>query len=178
MSDTFKDGLIQVYTGNGKGKTTAALGQVIRAAGHGLKSYVIQFMKGNIEYGELEAARTLHPWVTIVQMGRESFVSKENPDAIDIKWAQRGLDLARRVIQGGRYNIIVLDELSVALDFGLVDEVEVLELIKSKPSHVELIITGRYAPQTIIDQADLVTEMVEIKHWFQKGHELRVGIER
>jgi cob(I)alamin adenosyltransferase len=135
-------------------------------------------MKGNIEYGELETARTLHPWVTIVQMGRESFVSKEKPDAIDIKWAQRGLDLAARVIQGGKYNIVVLDELNVALDFSLVSEEEVLQMIENRPSHVELIITGRYAPKVILDCADLVTEMVEVKHWFQQGHDLRVGIER
>ena len=98
MSDTFKEGKVQVYTGNGKGKTTAALGQTLRAAGHGLKCYFIQFMKGNIEYGELEAARNLNEWITVVQMGRETFVSKENPDPIDIKWAQRGLELAREVI--------------------------------------------------------------------------------
>ena len=178
MSDTFKEGKIQVYTGNGKGKTTAALGQVLRAAGHGLKSYFIQFMKGNIEYGELEAARNLNEWITVVQMGRETFVSKENPDPIDIKWAQRGLELAREILLGGKYNIVVLDELNVALDFGLVKIEDVLELIKQRPLNVELIITGRYAPQAILEQADLITEMVEVKHWFQKGHELRVGIER
>jgi len=178
MSDTFTEGMIQVYTGNGKGKTTAALGQVLRAAGHGLRSYIIQFMKGNMEYGELETARHLHPLITIVQMGRETFVSKENPDPIDIKWAQRGLDLARKVVEGGKYHIVVLDELNVALDFKLVSENEVMELIKSKPPHVELIFTGRYAPAVIIEHADLVTDMVEVKHWYQKGHDLRVGIER
>jgi cob(I)alamin adenosyltransferase len=178
MSDTFKEGLVQIYTGNGKGKTTAALGQVFRAAGHGLKSYVIQFMKGNIEYGELETARRTGELITIVQMGRETFVSRENPDPIDIKWAQKGLDLAYEIVTGGKYDIVVLDELNVALDFGLLGEKEVLKLLEKKPAHVELIITGRYAPRSVLDRADLITEMVEVKHWFQNGHELRVGIER
>src|SRR4030042_2584952 len=161
MSDTFKNGKVQIYTGNGKGKTTAALGQAFRAAGHGLKTYFIQFMKGNIEYGELEAARNLCKWITIVQMGRESFVNKKNPDPIDIKWAQKGLDLARKVIQSGKYNIVILDELNVATDYKLVEKNDVLDLITNRPSHVEIIITGRYAPQFILDHADLITEMVE-----------------
>lgn len=171
-------GYVQVYTGNSKGKTTAALGLALRAAGHDLFVYVIQFMKGNIEYGELETARRLAPNLTIVQMGRETFVNRANPAKEDIDWAQKGLALAKEVISSGKYDIVILDEISCAVDFKLIPLEEVLGLIENRPEHVELVLTGRSADEKIIEKADLVTEMKEIKHYFQKGVEARVGIER
>src|SRR4030043_1084909 len=108
---SMEKGLIQVYTGNGKGKTTAALGVALRAVGHGLKVLVIQFMKGNINYGELESAKKLSPHLTIKQMGRETFVSKTNPDPIDIQWAQEAFVLAKKVIENREYEIVILDHI-------------------------------------------------------------------
>ncbi|RLB07439.1 MAG: cob(I)yrinic acid a,c-diamide adenosyltransferase [Deltaproteobacteria bacterium] len=171
-------GMIQVYTGNGKGKTTAALGLACRAVGHGYKVFVIQFMKGDIEYGELETAKRLAPYLTIRQMGRKYFVSRENPDPEDVKLAQEALALATEVIMGGEYDIVILDEVNVALDFGLIKKEEVLKLMDERPSNVELILTGRYAAEEIIGKADLVTEMREVKHYYQKGIQSREGIEK
>ena len=172
-----KRGLIQVYTGNGKGKTTAALGLALRAAGHGLRVLMIQFMKGNIQYGELEASKRLSPYLTIKQMGRETFVSRTNPDPVDVELAQKGLSLAREAIQSQAYDIVILDEINVAVDYGLIPLSEVLNLMDSKPASVELILTGRYAKPEILEKADLVTEMVERKHYYQKGIQSREGIE-
>lgn len=172
-------GMIQVYTGNGKGKTTAALGLACRAVGHGYKVFIIQFMKGNIDYGELETAKKLAPYLTIRQMGRECFVNRENPDPEDIKLAHEALALAKKVIVGGDYDIVVLDEVNVAMDFGLIQKEEVIKLMTGeRPAHVELILTGRYAPKEIIERADLVTEMAEVKHYYHRGVQSREGIEK
>ncbi|UCD70980.1 MAG: cob(I)yrinic acid a,c-diamide adenosyltransferase [Syntrophobacterales bacterium] len=170
-------GMIQVYTGTGKGKTTAALGLAMRAFGHGLKVYIIQFMKGNIRYGELETARQLSPNVVIKQMGRETFVDRNNPDKIDIELAQKALRLAKEVINGEEYDIVVLDEINVAVDYGLISVEALLDLLDSKPAHVELILTGRNAKREVIQRADLVTEMVEVKHYYKEGIHSREGIE-
>ena len=169
-------GTIQVYTGNGKGKTTAAIGQAIRAAGHRLRVMMIQFMKGKINYGELEAVKQILGF-TIEQYGRPEFVNKDNPDKEDIEWAQEGWSRAKEVIQSGKYEMVILDEINVALDFGLIPLDEVTEVLKNKPKQIELVLTGRYAPKEIIELADLVTEMKEIKHPYQKGIQAREGIE-
>ncbi len=171
-------GYIHVYTGDGKGKTTAALGQAFRSVGHNLKVFMILFMKGNIEYGELETARRLTKFIEIREMGRETFVNKENPEAIDIEWARDGLRLAYKTLEEGEHDVVILDELNVALDYQLVSLEDVLSLIRIKPDHVELILTGRDAHPDVIASADLVTEMKKVKHYFDRGIEARVGIER
>ena len=170
-------GLVQVYTGNGKGKTTAALGIALRAVGHGLKVLVIQFMKGKARYGELESAQKLSPHLTIKPVGRESFVSKSHPDPADIERAQEGFALAKKAVENREYDIVILDEINMALDYGLIALPDVLELIDSKPASVELILTGRNAKPEIIEKADLVTEMVDRKHYYDKGVPARKGIE-
>ena len=171
-------GYVHVYTGDGKGKTTAALGQAFRAIGHNFKVMMIMFMKGNVEYGELEAARRLAPFFEIREMGRETFVSKENPEAIDIQWAQDGIKLARKVVRDGQHDLVILDEINVAVDYKLVDVEDVLELIRIKPSTMELILTGRAAHDKVLEAAHLVTEMKLVKHYYDRGIEARVGIER
>jgi cob(I)alamin adenosyltransferase len=169
-------GLIQVYTGDGKGKTTAALGLALRACGHGLSVYMIQFMKGDIEYGELKAAQCI-PNLTIIQFGRPDFVDKENPRKEDIDLARKALEHAKDIISSGDHDIVILDELNVALDFKLVDLKDALMLIESKPKNIELIITGRNAPKEILNMADLVTNMENIKHPYDGGISARCGIE-
>jgi cob(I)alamin adenosyltransferase len=170
-------GLIQVYTGNGKGKTTAALGLALRAIGHGFRVLVIQFMKGNINYGELESAKKLSPYLVIKQMGRETFVSKNNPDPVDIKLAQEGFSFAKKAIENKEYDIVILDEINMAIDYGLIPLADLLNLLDTKPVEVELILTGREAKPEILERADLVTEMVERKHYYKKGIRARKGIE-
>jgi cob(I)alamin adenosyltransferase len=170
-------GLVQVYTGNEKGKTTAALGIALRAAGHGFKVLIIQFMKGNIEYGELESARKLFPYLTIKPMGRETFVSKSHPDPVDVERAQEGFSLAKKAVENKEFDIVILDEINVAIDYGLIPLSDLLQFIDSKPETVELILTGRNAKPEIMDKADLVTEMVDRKHYYDKGISARKGIE-
>ncbi len=171
-------GLIQVYTGSGKGKTTAALGLALRAVGHRFKVLIIQFLKGGISYGELKSARKLSPYLTIVPMGRECFVDKKNPHPIDQRCAKKGWKLAREAVQGQKYQMVILDEINVAVKYGLVPLKELLALMEDKPENVELILTGRWARPEVLRRADLVTEMREVKHYYQKGIESRIGIER
>ncbi len=170
------EGMIHVYTGDGKGKTTAALGLGLRAAGHGQRVLMIQFMKGRTNYGELEAAKLI-PGFTIVQFGRPDFVDKNNPDPRDIEGAREALGYAGEAMKLRSCDILILDELNVALDFGLVTLDQARELISSKPEETELVITGRNAPQELIELADLVTEMREVRHYYRKGVPARKGIE-
>jgi cob(I)alamin adenosyltransferase len=171
-------GLIQVYTGKGKGKTTAALGLALRAAGHRFRVLMVQFLKGGIAYGELKSAKKLSPYLTIVPMGRECFVDKKNPHPVDRQWARKGWHLSKEAVQSQKYQVVILDEVNVAVDYGLVPLDELLDLMKNKPENVELVLTGRWAKPEVLRQADLVTEMKEVKHYYRKGIESRIGIER
>jgi len=169
-------GTLQVYTGDGKGKTTAALGLALRAVGHGLSVYVVQFMKGSPNYGELASSARLSGF-TIEQHGRDEFVDKKNPAQVDIDMAQTGLERAREILTSGEHDIVILDELNVALDFGLVSLGQVLDLLDARPPHVELILTGRSAHPDVMKRADLVSEVLNIKHHYDAGVQAREGIE-
>ena len=171
-------GYIQVYTGDGKGKTTAALGLALRAAGYKHKVYIGQFLKGQ-EYGELLSAKKLSPYVTIEQFGRKGFIHvTKDPDEEDIKRAKRGLKKCLEAMLSRKYRIIILDEINVAVDLNLIAEEEVHEFLDKRPEDVEIILTGRYAPPSFLKRADLVTEMKEKKHYYKKGVKAREGIEK
>ncbi|MFC2135467.1 cob(I)yrinic acid a,c-diamide adenosyltransferase [Bacteroidota bacterium] len=170
-------GFIQIYTGNGKGKTTAALGQALRAAGHGLKTYVAQFMK-DYPYNELRGVKYLNKFITIEQFCNDDFVfKKESPGKDEIQQAKDGLNRAKDKMLSGNYDIIILDEVCVSVYFKLVEIDDLLPIFEAKPENVELILTGRYCPQEWIEKADLVTEMKEVKHYYQDGVKARKGIE-
>ncbi len=169
-------GQVQVYTGNGKGKTTAAIGLAIRSAGYGLRSFIGQFMKG-IPYGEHVALRAI-PEITIEQFGDKTCLRQDDVTELHRRQARTGLARCREIMSSKTYDLIVLDEINVAIWFGLVSEQDVLAFIEEKPENVELILTGRYAPQTIVSRADLVTEMKAVKHYFDTGLPARDGIER
>ncbi len=170
-------GYIHVYTGNGKGKTTAALGQALRAAGSGLKTFIVQFMK-DFPYGEVKSIRQWSEWIALEQCGNDTFVfDKRLPGKSDFEAAKQGLQRAQEAMLSGKYDIVIMDEVCVAIYFGLLKTETVLLLLEKKPTFVELILTGRYCPTELIEKADLVTEMHEIKHYYQKGIEARKGIE-
>jgi len=171
-------GYIQVYTGDGKGKTTAALGLALRAAGYKHKIYIGQFLKGQ-EYGELLSAKKLSPYITIEQFGRKGFIHvTKDPDEEDIKRAKRGLNKCLEAMLSQKYRIIILDEINVAVDLNLITEEKVHEFLDKRPEDVEIILTGRYAPPSFLKRADLVTEMKEKKHYYKKGVKAREGIEK
>lgn len=168
-------GLVQIYTGNGKGKTTAAIGLGVRATGEGLAVAMVQFMKGR-RYSEIDAIEKI-PGFTVTQFGRDEFVSKKDPAQVDIDLAREGLAYAKKIVSDGKHDVVILDEINVALDFRLVALDDVLRMIESRPAHVELILTGRYAPEELIELADLVTDVGEVKHPYQKGIQSRKGID-
>ena len=177
QKENFSQGYIQIYTGNGKGKTTAAIGQAVRAAGFGLKTYIAQFMK-EFPYNELESLKHLNDWITIEQFGGDEFVyKKELPGEDEIKKAAKGLNAVKKNMLSGEYNIIIVDEVCVSIYFGLFSANDVLKIIEQKPKNVELILTGRYCPNEVLEKADLITEMKEIKHYYGKGITSRRGIE-
>lgn len=169
-------GLVQVFTGNGKGKTSAALGTVLRAVGHGLRVYIVFFMKGKYPYGEFSTLPKL-PNVDIASFGLRCFIDPANINPEEIEQAKLALSAARKAMLSGNYDIVVLDEVNVALHFKLIELDEVIRLLSEKPPKVELILTGRYADAKIIESADLVTEMVKLKHPYDKGVKARKGIE-
>jgi cob(I)alamin adenosyltransferase len=170
-----KKGYIHLYTGAGKGKTTAAFGLALRAAGNGLRVYIAQFAKGT-KSGELELLKKLSRKVTIKQFGARSFITK-HPTTIDRTLAESGIAEVAGIIAHGRYDMVILDEIGIACRFGLLSVEPVIAMLKARPSCVEIILTGRNAPKELIDIADLVTEMKEIKHYFQQGVGARAGIE-
>lgn len=173
----FKKGYTQIYTGNGKGKTTAAIGQAVRAAGFGLRTYMIQFMK-EYPYNEIKSLKSLSKFITVEQCGKDDFVyKKELPSEEEKEKVKNGLTSGLEKMKSKKYNIIILDEALVSIYFKLLTEEDILDFINKKPHNIELIITGRYAPQSIINAADLVTEMKEIKHYYLKGVPARKGIE-
>ncbi len=168
-------GYVQVYTGDGKGKTTAALGLALRAAGAGLNVYIAQFVKG-MKYSELNMISKLQN-ISLKQYGRDCFIYQE-PDDEDIKVARDGLKETKKMMLSGEYQVIILDEANIATYYNLFSVDDLLNFIREKPEGVELIITGRKADPKIIEAADLVTEMKEIKHYYQDGVEAREGIEK
>jgi len=169
-------GYIQVYTGKGKGKTTAALGLSIRAAGAGLKVFIAQFIKMG-EYSEINALKRFSDLITIEQYGRGRFI-KGKPSTEDIEAAGKGLERIEKIIDLREYPVIILEEANVAVTCELFSVEDLLKIIDKKPDDVEIVITGRNAMPEIIERADLVTEMKEIKHYYQKGVKARVGIEK
>ena len=169
-------GMIHVYTGTGKGKTTAALGLALRAVGHGARVVMICFMKGDPEYGEAKAFRYL-PGFTIRQMGRDSFVDFRHPDPVDVQMAQAAWEEGKRVIAAKEADVVILDEMNLAMARGLVNTNEVIAFLQSHRNGTEIVFTGREAPQELIDMADLVTDMHEVKHYYTKGVPIRDGID-
>lgn len=171
-----RKGLVEVFTGNGRGKTSAALGVVLRAVGHDFKVCIIHFMKGNYPYGEQKALARL-PNVTVTVFGGPGFVDPRNVKPEDKAEAQKALEAGREAVMSGKYDLVVLDEINVAAAWKLVELDEVIKLIENKPESVELILTGRYADPKLVRMADLVTEMVAIKHPYDEGVGARVGFD-
>lgn len=168
-------GYIHIYTGNGKGKTTAALGLTLRGVGAGKSVFFAQFAKGQI-YSEIKILQQNIPNVEVRQYGLDCFIYRE-PSQADIDAARKGLEEVLKIIKSDKYDIVVLDEANIALFYKMFSADELITVLKQKPERTEIIITGRYAPQELIDLADLVTEMKEIKHYYQQGILARVGIE-
>jgi len=168
-------GYIQVYTGNGKGKTTAAFGLTLRAAGAGKKVFFAQFVKGQV-YSEVKAVQEFLPSVTIRQYGLDCFIFNK-PKQADIDIARQGFEEVSKIILSGEYDIVVLDEANIAIYYNLFTANELIQVLKQKPEETEIIITGRNASAEIIEFADLVTEMKEIKHYYTQGVNARIGIE-
>jgi cob(I)alamin adenosyltransferase len=168
-------GLVQIYTGNGKGKTTAALGLSLRAAGRGLKVFIAQFVKGMF-YGELEALERFAPQITLRQYGGRCFIRHE-PTEEDVRLAREGWQQVQEVLQSGKFDLLILDEIGIAIHYRLISLEEVQELLRARPDGVELVLTGRKIPEALYEQADLVTEMREIKHYYNAGVQARQGIE-
>jgi cob(I)alamin adenosyltransferase len=171
-------GLVEVYTGNGKGKTSAALGLALRAVGRGFKVCFVCFFKKNVSGESIAAKEYLQGKLVIYQAGRPGFIWVDTkPLPKDYELAKSAFELAKKVIQSEEFDIVVLDEINPAMDLGLISVDEVLKLIREKPSNTELVLTGRAAPKEIIEVADLVTDMIETKHWYNKGISGRLGIE-
>ena len=176
-----KHGYIQVYTGNGKGKTTASLGLAMRALGRCWKVLIIMFTKGGDDYGELISFRNLSPEITknltIIQAGLDRIVYSNNKNQNDEEEIKKGWELAKKAIENDEYNLIILDEANIAIDLGFIDVDEVVEVLKNKPEEMEIVLTGRNANQKIIDIAHLVSEIKPVKHYWDTGIAARKGIE-
>jgi cob(I)alamin adenosyltransferase len=173
---TLGRGYVHVYTGDGKGKTTAALGLAVRAAGHEIPTFIQQFMKGTA-YGELTALDG-HPYIHIEQCGGTECIRRDEVNDAHRFQARKGLKRAQEAMLSGRYGIVVLDEVNVAIWFDLVPEADVLELLAGRPKNVEVVLTGRNATDRVVREADLVTDFRQVKHYYQRGILARDGIER
>ncbi len=171
-----KQGLVQVYTGDGKGKTTCALGLALRAIGQGFKVFMVQFLKSG-DTGEVESARRLAPDFTIVSFGIPGFPKLSDPDPQTRERVREAFTLAREVILAGEHDLVILDEINLVLTYGLAPLPEMLEVLRRRPAHVEVVLTGRAAPPELVEFADLVTEMRPVKHYFEAGIKARRGIE-
>lgn len=169
-------GLVQVYTGGGKGKTTAAIGLAMRAAGRGLRVLIVQFLKGR-DTGELHSLERMAPAIRIVQVGTAEFAYPDGASPQRLEMTRRGLRLARRAVRGDDYDLVVLDEALVAADLGFIEVGDLLALIHEKAPNVELVLTGRGAPEAVVAAADLVTRMEEVKHPYRRGVEARCGVD-
>ncbi|MFC2052005.1 cob(I)yrinic acid a,c-diamide adenosyltransferase [Chloroflexota bacterium] len=174
--ETLRKGLVQIFTGDGKGKTSAALGVVLRALGHGLRVFIVAFMKGDYPYGEWSILAKL-PGVKIARFGFRSFTDPANIKPEEIEQARQALAVGREAMLSAKYDLVVLDEVNVAVAWKLVELDEVVGLIRDKPLNVELILTGRYADTKLVKMADLVTECLKIKHPYDEGIAARAGIE-
>ncbi|HHX50207.1 MAG TPA: cob(I)yrinic acid a,c-diamide adenosyltransferase [Clostridia bacterium] len=177
MGYKLSQGLIQVYIGDGKGKSTAAFGLALRALGQGFKVLIVQFMKTGHGYGEVTALEKFKPNLEIYSFGRQGFIKKGQPLEEDYQLAADALSLARKKMISEEYDLIILDEINNALYFDLLSPEKVLEFMEEKPHRTELVLTGRNAPEEVLDQAHLVTEMKKIKHPYEKGIGSRAGIE-
>jgi cob(I)alamin adenosyltransferase len=173
-----EQGQVQVYTGDGKGKTTASLGLALRAVGRGLKVCIVQFIKGGGQYGEHLAVEKCFPELTIYQTGRDNWIFRDKLEEEDIRIAREALELARLALASQAYDLVILDEINGAAWFGLISADDILNLIALKPPQVELVLTGRSADERVVAAADLVTEMREVKHYYSRGVQARLGIEK
>ena len=172
-------GLVVVYTGKGKGKTTAALGMALRAIGHNYKICMIQFIKGSWHYGEMSSSKRLEPEFELTAIGKGfvGIIDDKTPKEVHQKIAKEAIEIAKEKIISEKYDIVILDEINYAVNLGLVDVKQVLDLIKIKPQKVTLVLTGNHVKQEVVDAADLVTEMKEIKHPFQRGIRAKKGVD-
>ena len=172
-------GLVIVYTGNGKGKTTAALGMALRASGYEYKICMLQFIKGSWHYGEIDSSKKLEPNFELIQVGKGfvGIIDDNSPREEHEKYAAEAVKVCREKIFSEKYDIVILDEVNYAINFGLIDVHEIIKIIKEKPSNLDLVLTGNHAKEEIIELADLVTEMKEIKHPFQSGIKAKKGID-
>lgn len=172
-----KQGYLQIYTGNGKGKTTAAMGLALRAAGAGLRVYIGQFVK-DMKYSEVRLMEKALPQITIELLGKGCFIDR-SPEESDRQVAQEGLEHVAQLMESGQYDVMILDEISIAIVCGLIREEDVLALVGRRPQGMELVLTGRYMPSCLMEKADLITEMQEVRHYYtEQGVLARDGIER
>jgi cob(I)alamin adenosyltransferase len=170
-----KKGYIQIYTGNGKGKTTAALGLALRAAGAGLKVHIAQFLKGR-DTSEIKSIKKLGKKISIKQYGNPEFI-KSKPSAIDVKKAEKALEETASIINMSRHDLVILDEVNVACSLGIISTDQLCAILKERPANVEIVLTGRDAPKKLVQIADLVSEIREVRHYYKKGVKARRGVE-
>ena len=172
-----REGVVMVYTGNGKGKTTAALGLALRASGHGEKIFMVQFRKSDPTYGEIQAIRKFLPTMTVVQSERSRFRGKGAFDPEDFADAAHVFEQGREALLSGEYDLVIFDEINFAAANDLVKTEDIVDMLKKRPKHTNVVLTGRYADERIIEMADLVSEVKEVKHHFQSGIKAQPGVE-